>query len=110
MLFRTFLCFQEKGGDKSKKKWKLWRSASEGFGFGSSMKKGHGAGSHKHCSSFVVGDEEAFNAAVATVVRAPHKDFMVIKQEWAAIRIQALFRGFLVSGVLCFLANFKPFA
>lgn len=80
--------FQEKGGDKSKRKWKLWRNSSEGFGIGSSMQKG------------VVVDDGAFAAALAAVVRTPLKDFMVIKQEWAAIRIQAVFRGFLVIGNL----------
>lgn len=39
---------------------------------------------------------DAFNAAVATVVRAPPKDFRVVRKEWAAIRIQTAFRGFLV--------------
>lgn len=41
----------------------------------------------------------AFTAAMATVVRAPPRDFRVVKQEWAAIRIQTAFRGFLVSWV-----------
>lgn len=43
-------------------------------------------------------------AAVATVVRAPHKDFMFVRQEWAAVRIQSMFRAFLVilvSFILC---------
>lgn len=106
-----FCFFQEKGSDKSKRKWKLWRNSSEGFGFGSSVKKGHIGGAHdskSYCSSFVV-DEEAFAAAMAAVVRTPHKDFMVIRMEWATIRIQAAFRGFLVSGTLLYFAIFIPF-
>lgn len=39
---------------------------------------------------------DAFTAAMATVVRAPPRDFRVVRQEWAAIRIQTAFRGFLV--------------
>ncbi|KAK7255614.1 hypothetical protein RIF29_29028 [Crotalaria pallida] len=80
---------QEKSGDNGKKKWKLWRSSSESSEFGYSMKKGH-------CDD----EDEAFNAAVAAVVRAPHKDFLVIKKEWAALRIQAMFRGFLARRAL----------
>ena len=38
----------------------------------------------------------AFTAAMATVIRAPPKDFRLVRQEWAAIRIQTAFRGFLV--------------
>jgi len=88
--------FQEKGIDKSKRKWKLWRNSSEVIGFGTSTKKGHSFGAYdKYYSSFVV-NEEAFAAAMAAVVRTPHKDFLVIKQEWSAIRIQSTFRGFLV--------------
>lgn len=68
-------------GDRStKKKWRLWRRSSEG------TKKDKAS--------------DSFNAAMAAVVRAPPKNFMVIKQEWAAIRIQTVFRGFLVNGSL----------
>lgn len=42
----------------------------------------------------------AYTAAVATVVRAPPKNFRAVRQEWAAIRIQTAFRGFLVHGFL----------
>lgn len=38
-----------------------------------------------------------YSAAVATVLRAPPKDFKAVREEWAAIRIQTAFRGFLVS-------------
>lgn len=43
------------------------------------------------------GYEGAMAAAVATVARAPHKDFSALRQEWAAIRIQTVFRAFLAS-------------
>ncbi|KAI3454151.1 hypothetical protein Pfo_010814 [Paulownia fortunei] len=64
----------EKVGGKIKK-WRLWRSSS-GDLRGSSWK------------------------AMATVVRAPPKDFRVVRQEWAAIRIQTAFRGFLARRAL----------
>ncbi|KAL0010035.1 hypothetical protein SO802_005143 [Lithocarpus litseifolius] len=68
-------------GDKStKKKWRLWRSSSEG------TKKDKAS--------------DSFYAAMAAVVRVPPKNFMVIKQEWAAIRIQTVFRGFLARQAL----------
>ncbi|KAI4329108.1 hypothetical protein L6164_021408 [Bauhinia variegata] len=90
---------QEKVDDKSKKKWRLWRSSSEGFGSSmKSMKKGHGAVSERSDSSFAVDD--VHTAAMATLVRVPPKDFVVIKQEWAAIRIQAVFRAFLARRAL----------
>lgn len=97
MFVYYVLFFQVKGSDKSKRKWKLWRNSSEVIGFGNSIKKGNGfVGYDKYsCSSFVV-NEEAFAAAMAAVLRTPHKDFLVIKQEWSAIRIQSAFRGFLV--------------
>ncbi|KAI3497982.1 hypothetical protein L1887_33655 [Cichorium endivia] len=38
---------------------------------------------------------DPFSATVATVVRAQPKDFKAVRQEWAAIRIQTAFLGFL---------------
>nr|GMC73147.1 protein IQ-DOMAIN 1-like [Ipomoea batatas] len=89
------------GGGKSRK-WKLWRSASGGLTM-SSGKTGKGgkfmADSEGSESSFV-SDNGALAAAMATLVRAPHRDFMMVKQEWAAVRVQTLFRGFLARRAL----------
>ncbi|XP_020097846.1 protein IQ-DOMAIN 1-like isoform X1 [Ananas comosus] len=65
-----------------KKLWKRSRSAS---------------GDHGSAASEA---SDAFSAAVAAVVRAPTKDFMAVRQEWAAIRIQTAFRGFLARRAL----------
>lgn len=83
-----------KEGVKSKK-WRLWRSSS---GDNGSWKGFKGNNHHKAVSE---GSEsptaaEAYTAAVATVVRAQPKDFRLVRQEWAAIRIQTTFRAFLV--------------
>lgn len=78
----------------TKKKWRLWRSPSEGLG--ASSKRGRVSNSDASVS------DDAFNAAVATVVRAPPKDFKMVRQEWAAIRIQTAFRGLLVILLLFF--------
>ncbi|XP_059645118.1 protein IQ-DOMAIN 6-like [Cornus florida] len=92
-LKKTQTCDLEKMGHKGRK-WSLWRSSSGGLALSSKgMKGGHVARSERSDSSFVV--DEAFTAAMATVVRAPPKNFMVIRQEWAAIRIQTMFRAFL---------------
>ncbi|KAL6854336.1 hypothetical protein ACP4OV_019239 [Aristida adscensionis] len=40
---------------------------------------------------------DAFTAAVATVARAPARDFMPVHQEWAVIRTQIAFHGFFPS-------------
>ncbi|KAM6585319.1 hypothetical protein CsatB_012321 [Cannabis sativa] len=88
--------FQEKG----KKKWKLWRSASEGFGSSvkTGMKRTNMTTFEASVESLV--SDDAFAAAMAAVVRAQPKDFKVVKREWAAIRIQAFFRGFLARQAL----------
>ncbi|KAH0990183.1 hypothetical protein GBA52_001666 [Prunus armeniaca] len=80
------------------KKWKLWRNSSGDFG---SSWKGF-KGNHRAASegSDSPRGTDAYNAAVATVVRAPPKDFRVVRQEWAAIRIQTAFRGFLARRAL----------
>ncbi|KAK9741998.1 hypothetical protein RND81_03G142300 [Saponaria officinalis] len=89
----------EKAGQNNKgKKWKLWRSASGDLSSWKGLK-----GSHKMAAS--EGSEspspnDAFNAAMATVVRAHPKDFRAVRNEWAAIRIQTTFRGFLARRAL----------
>ncbi|OIT00829.1 PREDICTED: protein IQ-DOMAIN 1 isoform X1 [Nicotiana attenuata] len=90
----------EKVSGKSKK-WKLWRSSSVDIG-GSTWKgfkhRNGGVGSEGSDSSSV--NNDAYTAAVATVVRAPPKDFKAVREEWAAIRIQTAFRGFLARRAL----------
>lgn len=86
-----------KEGGKSKK-WRLWRSSSGDMGSWKGFKGNHKAASEGSDSPLRVAD--AFTAAVATVVRAPPKDFRLVKQEWAAIRIQTAFRAFLARRAL----------
>jgi hypothetical protein len=84
------------------RKWKLWRSSSGDHG---SLWRGSKGGSHRSAAASEASDDasslaaaaaDMFSAALATVARAPAKDFMAVRQEWACIRIQTAFRGFLV--------------
>ncbi|XWS70234.1 hypothetical protein CRYUN_Cryun03dG0031200 [Craigia yunnanensis] len=88
---------QEKVRGQSKK-WRLWRSSSGDLGTSWKGFKG------KFRADSEVSDSsprtDAFNAAMAAVVRAHPKDFRVFRQEWAAIRIQTAFRGFLARRAL----------
>ncbi|KAL2346560.1 hypothetical protein Fmac_000560 [Flemingia macrophylla] len=86
-----------KEGCKSKK-WRPWRTSSGDMVSWKGFKGNHKAASEGSNSPPVVSD--AFTAAVATVVRAPPKDFRLVKQEWAAIRIQTAFRAFLARRAL----------
>lgn len=87
----NYVCLQEKGNSGKNKKWKLWRNPSGDW------KGRHGS------------ESVSYSAAVATVLRAPPKDFKAVRQEWAAIRIQTAFRGFLVSSKLLCLIGKKMF-
>ncbi|KAL5999588.1 IQ-domain [Asimina triloba] len=81
------------------RKWRLWRSSSADHSSAwKGMKGSHRAASEAASDSSSVAD--AFTAAVATVVRAPPKDFKAVRQEWASIRIQTAFRGFLARRAL----------
>ncbi|KAL6134657.1 hypothetical protein ACLB2K_066885 [Fragaria x ananassa] len=86
--------------EKSKKKWKLWRSSSDGFGTSSkgAVKKEYVEYSEALDSANVIDHELA--AAMATLLRAQPKDFKVVRREWAALRIQTVFRGFLARQAL----------
>jgi hypothetical protein len=89
------------GGAGKGRKWKLWRSSSGDHG---SLWRGSKGASQRSAaseasddaSSLAAAAADMFSAALATVARAPAKDFMAVRQEWAAIRIQTAFRGFLV--------------
>lgn len=78
------------------KKWRLWRSSS-----GDLSRRSGSEGSNSSSPA-----RDAFTAAMAKVVRAPPKDFRAVRQEWAAIRIQTTFRGFLVR---CVFSEFSVF-
>ncbi|XP_012077262.1 protein IQ-DOMAIN 1 isoform X1 [Jatropha curcas] len=80
------------------KKWKLWRSSSGDLGSSWKGFKGSNKAASEASGSSPMTD--AFSAAMATVVRAPQKGFRVVRQEWAAIRIQTAFRGFLARRAL----------
>ncbi|CAI0473366.1 unnamed protein product [Linum tenue] len=110
---------EKRGGDGKgggKKKWKLWRSSSEGFNHPSSsassacsssspsvdgFKRGHVVAQSDEYNSFTCSsNDDSFTAAMATVARAPARDFIAVKKEWAAIRIQTAFRGLLARRAL----------
>ncbi|KAJ4957516.1 hypothetical protein NE237_024627 [Protea cynaroides] len=80
------------------RKWKLWRSSSADLGSSlKGFKSVRKAASETSDSSSV---SDVFGAAVASVIRAPPKSFKVVRQEWAAIRIQTAFRKFLARRAL----------
>jgi hypothetical protein len=81
------------GGGKGRKWSRLWRTSSGGRGAASASAA---ASEVSETSSSTAAAAEALSSAVAAVVRATPKDFRVIRQEWAALRIQTAFRGFLV--------------
>lgn len=85
---------QEKVGDRSKKKWRLWRSVSDGYGSSGKITK------REFVESTESHDSKLLANAVAAVARAPLKDFVVVRQHWAAVRIQTTFRGFLARRAL----------
>jgi len=88
---------QEKLSDKSsKKKWKLWRISSESLASSSFKSRGSYAASSLGSELPSFSADEAFTTAMAALIRAPPRDFLMVKREWASTRIQAAFRAFLV--------------
>uniref|UniRef100_A0ACD5T7Y4 Uncharacterized protein n=1 Tax=Avena sativa TaxID=4498 RepID=A0ACD5T7Y4_AVESA len=82
------------GPGKGRKWTRLFRSNSSR----SSAGAGAGGASPRETSS--ASSAGAFNSVVAAVARAPPADFRVIRQEWAAVRVQAAFRAFLARRAL----------
>ncbi|KAK6128051.1 hypothetical protein DH2020_038215 [Rehmannia glutinosa] len=89
----------EKVGGKGRK-WRLWRSASGGITTTKGGKCGGDAAETEgsEASSYVFDAEMA--AAVAALAKASPKDFMAVRREWAAVRIQTIFRAFLARRAL----------
>ncbi|GJN15081.1 hypothetical protein PR202_gb01970 [Eleusine coracana subsp. coracana] len=80
-------------GGKGRNKWtRLWRSSSS-----ASSRAGSGEGGSALASQ---ASSDSFSSVVAAVVRAPPRDFRLIRQEWAAVRIQTAFRAFLARRAL----------
>ncbi|XP_019414647.1 PREDICTED: protein IQ-DOMAIN 1-like [Lupinus angustifolius] len=75
------------------KKWWLWRSSTTTTTTKGYKGKQKAESEEEEC-------DDAYTVAVATVVRAPPKDFRLVRQEWAAIRIQTTFRAFLARRAL----------
>ncbi|KAH9328066.1 hypothetical protein KI387_000174, partial [Taxus chinensis] len=85
------------------KKWGLWKISGEHESGERSEGSWHKQSRHLNVEIAESASEaaaEAYNAAVATIVRAPPKDFKAVRQEWAVIQIQTAFRGFLVRRAL----------
>ncbi|CAM8996804.1 unnamed protein product [Rhodiola kirilowii] len=80
----------ESGSVRGGRRWKLWKSSKGSSG-------SNVAPSEMSDASYLTGngDVNAYAMAVAAVIRAPPKDFMAVRREWAAVRIQTAFRGFL---------------
>jgi len=77
------------GGAGKGRKWsRLWRS--------SSSQRGSSAPPSEGPSEASSAADALSSSVVAAVVRAPPRDFRLIRQEWAAVRIQSAFRAFLV--------------
>ncbi|KAL3655570.1 hypothetical protein CASFOL_001356 [Castilleja foliolosa] len=88
----------EKNSGKGRK-WRLWRSASGGITTTKGGKSGGDvAETGSEASSYNYDAEMA--AAVAALSKASPKDFMVVRREWAAVRIQTVFRAFLARRAL----------
>ncbi|KAG2591148.1 protein IQ-DOMAIN 1-like [Panicum virgatum] len=81
------------GGAGKGRKWsRLWRS--------SSSQRGSSAPPSEAPSEASSAADALTSSVVAAVVRAPPRDFRLIRQEWAAVRIQSAFRAFLARRAL----------
>ncbi|XP_051119444.1 protein IQ-DOMAIN 8-like isoform X2 [Andrographis paniculata] len=91
----------EKGEGKGRK-WKLWRTPSGGKTTAGGGGGGGGGGAAEiegsEVSSYFIDGEMA--AAVAALAKASPRDFMAVRREWAAVRIQTNFRAFLARRAL----------
>lgn len=76
---------EEGCSESGSRRWKFWKKSSR-----------PGASESHRSASEVVEEEEVAALYASTSVCSPHNDFKVVRQAFAAIRIQAAFRGCLV--------------
>ncbi|KAL6539236.1 hypothetical protein OROGR_011885 [Orobanche gracilis] len=88
----------EKLGGNKGRKWRLWKSGSGGITTTRGRKCAGNETEGSDGSSYTYDAEMA--AAVAALAKASPKDFMVVRREWAAVRIQTVFRAFLARRAL----------
>ncbi|RRT46620.1 hypothetical protein B296_00001089 [Ensete ventricosum] len=81
---------EEGGSESGSRKWKFWKKAPWP---GASE-------SHQSASEVVEEEEEEAALDASSSVCSPHNDFKVVRQAFAAIRIQAAFRGCLARRAL----------
>ncbi|KAL8170453.1 hypothetical protein V2J09_022257 [Rumex salicifolius] len=87
-------------GGKRSSKWKLWRtSSSSSIDSGLSVKRVQVAASQPSDST-TQAVNDVYSAAMATLIRAPPRNFLIVRKEWAAIRIQTAFRALLARRAL----------
>ncbi|CAN6327444.1 unnamed protein product [Urochloa humidicola] len=87
---------EKAAGHKSGRKWsRLWRSSSS-----AASRSSAGEGSSALASQASSASADSFSSVLAAVVRAQPRDFRIIRQEWAAVRIQTAFRAFLARRAL----------
>ncbi|KAK2992932.1 hypothetical protein RJ640_008466 [Escallonia rubra] len=79
------------------KRWSLWRSSSH---WGPLTPSSKGVKGGRLSESEAANSPHVVDGATAKVVRAQARDIKVLKQEWAAIRIQTVFRAFLARQAL----------
>ncbi|KAJ1263847.1 hypothetical protein BS78_09G218400 [Paspalum vaginatum] len=92
---KSLVALKTSAGQRGGGKWtRLWRSSSSAA---SRASAGDASALASEASS---ASADSFSSVIAAVVRAPPRDFRLIRQEWAAVRIQTAFRAFLARRAL----------
>ncbi|XP_065009130.1 protein IQ-DOMAIN 6-like [Musa acuminata AAA Group] len=81
---------EEGCSESGSRRWKFWKKSS----------RPGASESHRSASEVVEEEEEVAALYASTSVCSPHNDFKVVRQAFAAIRIQAAFRGCLARRAL----------
>ncbi|XP_051115566.1 protein IQ-DOMAIN 8-like [Andrographis paniculata] len=91
---------ESENGRSKGRKWRLWRSSSGGMTRSAKGQKSIGYATETDASEASYALDSEMAAAMAALSKATPKDFMAVRREWAAVRIQAVFRSFLARRAL----------